>query len=47
MSKLVMLLFQVTMKKNYIYNTLWKISRQQFDGKIRVLGKITTPQIIH
>ena len=36
-SKLVTIVIPSYNEENYIYNTLWKISRQQFDGKIRVL----------
>lgn len=37
MEKLITIVIPSFNEEHYIYNTLWRISRQKFDGKIRVL----------
>ena len=37
MENLITIVIPSYNEENYIYNTLWRISRQKFDGKIRVL----------
>ena len=37
MKNLITIVIPSYNEENYIYNTLWRISRQKFDGKIRVL----------
>jgi glycosyltransferase involved in cell wall biosynthesis len=37
MEKLITIVIPSYNEEDYIYNTLWRISRQKFDGKIRVL----------
>ena len=37
MENLITIVIPSYNEENYIYNTLWRISRQKFEGKIRVL----------
>jgi len=41
MENLITIVIPSYNEENYIYNTLWRISRQKFDGKIRVLIVVT------